>query len=690
MRIHRFIRLLRLCTSTFQSFIDLPKHATFPSDIGKGMSTWLLQESFNTLCAATNIVVEECASITSSYPHEQEKMMSGLLDLLLHVLTSPQSSVTHLRAVGGAIQALEQFGVACFLQITGSNLQHWIRVILSLMNSLSLSVRSIAVDFVISLLANVFGEEGNIDDLTLIFVTVLPEVAAREIALFSVSGLISDVGDVAKTLWPLRRSLADLEDADPLDDDRVDPELPQILTVFCRACQAVIDGVLLELRLKGGKIVGTEISRGSADDSGFDADEESLYEAANFFLPETGPLQRIRWLSTLRALHESKGQWIEAAETLFLCARTITDSIPHLRSVWRPSRFILWSDTRRSLWLETVGEDIGRPDRGNVQVMDFADEFLEPSSDFEPSASATGHLVQPTLPVMCRKLVEFAGEAVNLYLREDGMDELAYARLEALQKSLASALEEHTCRLSQRGISRSLTSSARKRHLVDEADLRKVLASISADMTRLAERLLLIVQSEPATPEALANPDLVAIKDEAHWPCFVMLRFSGKKPARFQESTDFPTFVEWDTPCVYRVSKRLVKNPTEDEVEFSRQLCLKFAQPFVKALQKDSVTMAVVINTDPHNVQSDDGDKTVVHVFPVEEVGGEHATVISSSSSLPSRRFLLRKAPGKNAAPQSSLVEMTAAHAFPCALSRQRILFQTETVAATNKSFFSD
>ena len=687
-KIHRFIRLLRLCSSTFQSFIDLHKHATLPSDIGMSMSPWLLQESFNTICVAINIIVEECVAMTSSYPKEQERMMQGLLDLLLHVLTTPQSSVTHLRAVGGALQALEQFGVDVFIQTTGSNLQHWIRVILSLMNSVSLSVRSIAVDFVVSMLGNSFDMDGNIDNLAVIFVTVLPEVAAREIGLYCVGGHISNVGDVAQSVWPLRRSLADLEDANPLDDDRVDPQLPFILKSFCRACQAVIDGVLIELRLGGNNVLGSHLMGNEEDSFTFDADEESLYEAANFFLPETAPLQRIRWLSTLRALHESKGQWVEAAEAVFLCARTITDSIPYLKVVWRPSRFTLWSDSRRSLWLETVGEDIGRPDRGNAQVMDFADDFLEPASDLESPASATGQLLQPTLPMMCRKLIELARESVNLYLREDNMNELAYARLESLQKALSLALEEHASYLLRRGISRGLTSSARRLHLEEEAELRKVVASISGDMTRLAERLLLIEQNQPTTPEALANPDLALQKQLAHRPCFVALKFSGEKPSRFRESTTLPTFVEWDTPCICRVSRTLVKKPVTSETDFTELLCRNFAQPFLKALRKQCGEQSVILNMDPNADFEAETAKTIVHVTYVEASGTDPSSM--SASSLLTKRFIQRIPPRGRESTNTMAVEMTVALKAPCALRRQRILLQTELTVGGSKGFFSD
>lgn len=658
MKIHRFIRLLRLCSSSFQSFIDYPHHTTVYSEIDKEFSSWFLQESFNTICAATIVVVEECAAITSSFPREQEKMLSGLLDLLLHILTTPQSSVTHLRAVGAALQALEQFGVVIFFEIAGSNLQHWIRVVLSLMNSLSLSVRSISVDFVVSLLAMTFDMTGSIHDLSLVFCTVLPEVAAREIALVSVGGHLKTAEDVAKCIWPLRRSLADLEESNPLDDDRVDLQLPPILSSLVRACQAILDGVLIELRLKNNPIVGTPIAQQEPNQIVFDADEESLYEIASFFLPETAPLQRVRWLTTLQALHESKGQWVEAAETLFLCARTIADSLLHLRSVWRPSHFVLWSDARRSLWLETVGEDVGQPDRGNAQVMDFASEFLEPTKGFtgeQPRTATTGQLLQPTLPVMCRKLIDFTKQGVELYLRDDGMEEQAYAQLESLQRSLATTLDNsHNARMSRRS-----GSSARKQYMGEEAELRRVLASISGDMTKLAERLLLIVQNEPPKPEPTAT--VRRMEQVARLPHFVLLRFSGYRPIRFQESTTLPTFVEWDTPCICRVSHQ--NNSGEVEEEDSRKLCFDLAQPFVSAMQQHETKPVIVRYNDSksssqHQEVEDDSGTIVVNIEPVEP------------TSLSLQRFLWKRAEG-------SIVEMTVAQSFPCALSRQRIVLET-------------
>ena len=42
-RIHRFIRLLRLGSSSFQSFFDQERHGSLPSEIDKAIAPWLLQ-----------------------------------------------------------------------------------------------------------------------------------------------------------------------------------------------------------------------------------------------------------------------------------------------------------------------------------------------------------------------------------------------------------------------------------------------------------------------------------------------------------------------------------------------------------------------------------------------------------------------------------------------------------------------
>jgi len=638
------------------------------------MSPWLLQESFNTLCATTNVVVEVCVGIMASYPDEQRKTMKGILDLLLHVLTTPQSSVTHLRAVGGALQALE-FDVDLFLEATGASFQHWVRIILSLMNSISLSVRSIAVDFVVSLLGSTYKLHGSIDLLSLIFSSVLPEVVAREIALYSVSGNISSFDDIAKSVWPIRRSIADLQDTNPLDDDRVDPQLAPIISVFCRACQAIIDGVLLELRLQEGGVVvvGTEIKPTPPGKTTFDAEEESLFEAASFFVPEIAPMQRIRWLLTLKSLHEAKEQWVEAAETLFLCARTICDAIPHLKNVWRPSRFVLWSDSRHSLWLETVGEDRGVPDRGNAEVMDFADHFLEPArflgSVWKPSKS-TDKLKQPTISTMCSLLADVAKEAVVLYLKEDGMDEIAYTRLESLLKVLMSVVEEHSALPVVRSASRPMSFVVRKKQVEEEASLRKVCASISGDMTSLAERLLSIVENETG------STDMLALPSRPNRSVYILLRLYGKKPPRFQESTTIPTFLEWDKPCICRVPKGITDGPPGGIVSMEK-ICIKFAQPYIAYLSREVGKSNVFLRTNPSLDYGSNSDKTFVAVIPVEGTGNDPFQL--SLASKRSKHFVHRKEP-------STIVETTVAKEFPCALSRQGSLLTTEIMSTRTPS----
>ena len=152
--LHKFIRLLKLSSSTFQCFIENENqkdHST--QKLNFSVSSWLVQESFNIICANTNILVDEiCVETIMHSPPERRKVAHGIADLLLHVVTTPQSSVTLLRALGGASQALDKFGAGLFLEVLGDSMQHWARVVLTLMKSTSLSVRSIAVDLIVSLL----------------------------------------------------------------------------------------------------------------------------------------------------------------------------------------------------------------------------------------------------------------------------------------------------------------------------------------------------------------------------------------------------------------------------------------------------------------------------------------------------------------------------------------------------------
>ncbi|KAG7349177.1 Dock homology region 2 domain containing protein [Nitzschia inconspicua] len=694
-RIHRFIRLLRLSSSTFQSFIDQERHCMFPLEIDKAVSPWLLQESFNTVCATTIRVVEESVGPTSYVPNEQRKMIHGILDLLLHVLTTPQSCVTHLRAIGGAIQALEKFGVQMFLEITGLHLQHWIRVVLGLMNSTALSVRSIAVDFVISLLGSLFQLSGNIDDVTMIFATVLPEVAAREIALCSVSGLVTLQEDAEMSLWPLRRSFADIEDANPLDDERVDPQLSPILGTFCRASQAIIDGVLIEMRLRGDNciVAGTKIPSRNRRSQVFDADEESLYEAANFFLPETSPVQRTRWLMSLKALHEEKGQWVEAAECLIASAMTIASAIPHLNEVWRPSRFPLWYDARRSLWLSTVGEAQGNPEQGNAQVMTFAGSFLEPEwlMPLQEKGCAVSRLQQLDFTTLCTVLTSISKEAAFMFSREECVEVHAYLRLESLLKVLMNILAAREMNAAKSLKRTKMAEITHRKNLAAElVALRKVTASLTGDLAAMVEKL--------------SQHRRISRQGDPFYRCqrlyFVRLHFFGKKPKRFQESTTLPTFLDWDKDCICRIPKAVVDSVLSSTHIDSDRLEIAMCTAFLKLVRDtlledlDSQLLMFHVGSNcpiPINGETlNTSDVTHISVCIVQPIDPRtapgNATVESEDVSLQqSRRFRYRTgSSGKSS--NHTLVELTVATAFPSPLSRQRSLLTHEYFASVPSS----
>ena len=127
------------------------------------------------------------------------------------------------------------------------------------------------------------------------------------------------------------------------------------LANLCRACQAVINGLLVELRLEKicssviGNKMNTLIEKIGTNSCiyrvafvvDFWCQRRISLSAANFFVPKIRPLQRLRWLMTLKQLHELKGQWLEAPETLILVTRTTTDPIPHVKEILRTGRLML-------------------------------------------------------------------------------------------------------------------------------------------------------------------------------------------------------------------------------------------------------------------------------------------------------------------------------------------------------------
>lgn len=646
-QIHKFCRLLKLAGTTCQYFI--PSNESFFT-LG-GLSNEMTQETFNCISATVILLVEECVDHFAGNLRELEKLGKSVFDLLLHVMATPQSSVTLLRTLGGSAHALDKFGASVFLNAAGNDLQHWGRVILTMMNSTELSVRAMSVDFFVSLLGGVYNERGSIDEVGLTFLTVLPEVVAREISLSSVSGLIKSIGDAETSLWPLRRALADVEDTNPIDDDRIDPQLIPSITTFCRTGQAIMDGVLVEIRLKGasekvdlGKIAEAQLSRPSSGfhfaklppDAIFDADEESLLEAANFFSPQTSCPQKLRWLFALRDLHVAKRQWSEAAETLVLGAHSLITSLEHLTNIWRPNQFDLWNDERHSPWLKTLGHSV----ECNDVVMGFARSFLEPGGLFAKEQYA--YTRQLSVRDVCSALNVVIDQIYLAYAEEEGMEDIAFAHFEELLGKISAAINNVN----------------RRYHSEDINALRRVRALICSKLTPLTEHDII---GSPTRKRMDSAPDY-------RGGIYVRLSFCGNKPDFLKESTTIPTYFEWDSASICRVSvptmtaAAVMKKKSKQET-LEECICVAFAEPLVRAMKEKGTKTPIVVRTNTAD-ETVDESKTYINVAVVQRMK------VMSSASLKSRKFYLRN--------EGGITEFTVGHKFPYRTSRQRSLVKSQ------------
>ena len=417
----------------------------------------------------------------------------------------------------------------------------------------------------------------------------------------------------------------------------------------------------------------------------FDADEESLFEAANFFAPETSPLQRLRWLLTLKSLHEAKGNWVEAAESLIMSARTISDAIPHIQNVWRPSRFSLWSDGRRSLWLSTVGEEMGNPEQGNSQVMNFANSFLEPEWLVNPKEESNNlKLPRPSLEHMCTLLTSLSKEAVSMYSREGGMDALAYTKLESLLKIVMTVYDDYEITgTDNRGNTNMILQ--RTQYVEEVACLRKMIASITGDMTKMSERLLLVAQDTPDNSKSQKTKDFMSIRSEGH-PYYVRLFLSGKKPRRFEESTTLPTFLEWNNPCICRVPKSVIQQASQSVPKISDlseiAICNAFGKSIRNALLQDSDATTMVFSSGIAKSDVTNPDTTHIDISLVHTDSFDSNSGIEDSFRCECRRFRYCKPRDTQVEAAATHVEMTVAIAFPCPLSRQRSMLTNEFVSS--------
>ncbi len=610
-------------------------------------------------------------------------MIEGVLNVLLQIISTPLSSVTLLRSLGASSHVLNKVGAEKFITATGDNLQHWGRMIFTLMNSTSLSVRSMAVDLTVSIFGSLYKEGGNIDGIAHVFITILPEVVGREIALYGESRQLKRMTCIERSMWPLRRALADIEDTDPIDDDRIDSSLLPFIQKFCRVCQATIDSVLVELRLVGDEciIMGStveismgEVSTGYYDGHKyplswiFDADEESLFEVADFFTPEAGPFQKLRWLLTLKKLHEFKGQWVEAAETLILCARTAADAIPHINDVWRPSYYSEWKKSEA--------------------LSAFSQNFLEPSSLQKKMALLQSKNNLNTLPALttmslCEMLVFAAKESVKLYEKEGEMISLSYSRLQEVLKIVMRVVEEQIEK-SSRNVFRRGVKHHKQKIAEDIFALRKVSASINELVAKLAEQMSLITVCAESALSMASFANMFGKQGERivqPGAVYVRIVLLGKKPKRFQESTAIPTFLDWGSVSICRVPRIVISESLkkakgsgdafQDSVR--HEICHAFAEPLIHALRKElhlkNLEFTSDIPSDPIGIAK--GDKSYLVVTPVV------VREVNQQNELQSKRFQVRKA---LSGPQNLdyITDITVAKYFPCALSRQPSLVTAE------------
>ena len=645
-QIHKFCRLLKLAGTTCQYFI--PSDESFYT-LG-GLSKEMTQESFNCISATVILLVEECIDHFSTDITDLEKLAKSVFELLLEIMATPQSSVTLLRTLGGSAHALDKFGASVFLNAVRNDLQHWGRVILTMMNSTELSVRAMAVDFFVSLLGGIFNKRGSIDEVSLTFLSVLPEVVAREISLCTVSGLVKSIGDAEMSLWPLRRALADVEDTNPIDDDRIDSQLIPSITLFCRTGQAIIDGVLVEIRLKGASekldlrnIAEAQVARPATgfqfgklpSGSIFDADEESLLEAANFFTPQSSSPQKLRWLFALRDLHVTKRQWSEAAETLVLGAHSLIISLEHLTSTWRPTQFSLWNDQRHSPWLKTIGNTTDC----NDSVMRFARAFLEPGGLFAKEQYA--YTRQLSARDVCSSLNLVIDQIYLAYAEEDGMEDIAFAHFEELLAKISAAINNVN----------------RRYHSEDINALRRVRALICSKLTPLTEH------------DILGSPTRKRVESATDYRggIYVRLILCGNKPDFLKESTTIPTFCEWDSASICRVPvptimAAAVMQKRSNNITLEECICKAFAEPLIKAMKDKGAKYPIIVRTSTVDEAVDDS-KTYIYVAVVQRMK------VMSSASLKSRKFYLRNEEG--------ITEFTVGHKFPYRTSRQRSLVKS-------------
>jgi hypothetical protein len=225
----------------------------------------------------------------------------------------------------------------------------------------------------------------------------------------------------------------------------------------------------------------------------------------------------------------------------------------------------------------------------------------------------------------------------------------------------------------------------RKQYVEEVACLRKVMASITGDMTKVAERLLLVVQDAPISSKSLKSKSEIPQRGEDQ-PYYVRLLLSGRKPRRFEESTTLPTFLEWDNPCICRVPKDVVQQASQSVPKNSdiseTAICNAFSKRIRNALLEDLDSTAIVFGTGITKPDIIDPDITYIDIGLVHADAFDSRRGIKDGFGHEYRRFQYCKPNDAHDGATTTYVEMTVAIAFPCPLSRQRSMLTNEFVSS--------
>ena len=349
-------------------------------------------------------------------------------------------------------------------------------------------------------------------------------------------------------------------------------------------------------------------------------------------------------------------------------------------------------------------------------MMEFADDFLEPSSivgSISKKPGVAGILERPSMSMLCAILSGVAQESIDNYLKEDGMESHAYQRFEQLLKLVMAVADNHSD--GNGAPAKSLTQ--RTSAMEENAALRKATAALNGHMTRLAERMLLIAETSDNTSDdtAFASAPLHSprVADASGRQFYVRVELVGRKIARFCESTSLPTFCEWNSPTICRVPSHIVKcasaseiYPLRDDLRGSpfiekaargsaeMRLCLAFSEPLLIALSRETPLENIIFGSNRPSEEQLSCEAVGENTYLIVSIGYDSVAALFSDTDSTAKnpggveqtkRLLFRNhvQNEERISTTGSFIEYTVAREFPCPLSRQRTILQSEFISSS-------